>query len=306
MRATTITHTTSEDTQLTLLADLTREQRTRGDRERQEAQGRASQNPEALERDTSKSEPQGRSIQGQNQRDRRQRAQPQSGAPVRGRHLWLVPEPRSPEEDEDPISGTAPARPVAASASSPGLGVSGASRPKEYETPSVQRVERQVGMGRGQAAEAEHLTTGGGRRRGAGGKVRRLGRRRIRLQRKLRRAANASRSTAGSPRRSVTPVPVGSRRRFLKPVRSSDELPQRPTNSARRTVNSPRGSAGSARRPMRITRRGRIVLLMLFVAVALGAFVLGTKAASWASAHKGGPVTGEVLSWVVVDGRATA
>ncbi|MEU7001775.1 hypothetical protein [Nonomuraea sp. NPDC046570] len=42
------------------------------------------------------------------------------------------------------------------------------------------------------------------------------------------------------------------------------------------------------------------------MAVALGAFVLGTKAASWASAHEGGPVTGEVLSWVVVDGRATA
>ncbi|MEV4165490.1 MULTISPECIES: LysM peptidoglycan-binding domain-containing protein [Nonomuraea] len=52
---------------------------------------------------------------------------------------------------------------------------------------------------------------------------------------------------------------------------------------------------------MRLTRRGRIVLVGLFAALTLGGFVLGAKATSWAIAQESRGMGREGLPWVVVE-----
>ncbi|MFE3453479.1 LysM peptidoglycan-binding domain-containing protein [Nonomuraea sp. NPDC059194] len=52
---------------------------------------------------------------------------------------------------------------------------------------------------------------------------------------------------------------------------------------------------------MRLTRRGRAVLVGLFALLSLGGFVLGAKATSWAIAQETTGAGHEGLPWVVVE-----
>ncbi|GAA2404362.1 hypothetical protein GCM10010404_73040 [Nonomuraea africana] len=65
-------------------------------------------------------------------------------------------------------------------------------------------------------------------------------------------------------------------------------------------VPGPRGEA-VRRRPMRLTRRGRVVVVGLFAVLSLGGFVLGAKATSWAIAQESSGLGHEGLPWVIVE-----